>query len=166
MPAATNRGDLIAVTEKEYARLRDLISGISPEAAMAKDGVGTSIKDVIGHRAHWIDLFLGWVADGRAGRPVHMPAKGYKWSQIGDYNARLRTDQARIGWEAARQMLADGHTRLMAFIETEDDASLYGGPMPGQDNWTTGRYAEAAGASHYRSAGKYIRARLRAFQSS
>jgi len=32
----------------------------------------------------------------------------------------------------------------------------------GDAGWTAGRYAEAAGASHFRSASKYIRAELRA----
>jgi hypothetical protein len=33
--------------------------------------------------------------------------------------------------------------------------------MPGGTGWTTGRYAEAAGPSHYRSAAKFIRKCLR-----
>jgi len=41
------------------------------------------------------------------------------------------------------------------------EAELYGGPMPGGTGWTTGRYAEAAGPSHYRSAAKFLRAALR-----
>lgn len=60
MPATTTRADLIAVTEKDYTKLARLIAGIPEEQAMRKRDEGTSIKDVIAHRAHWIDLFLGW----------------------------------------------------------------------------------------------------------
>lgn len=165
MPAATDKRGLITVTVREHGRLDALIAPIDERRALNPDADGISIKDVIGHRAHWIDLFLGWVADGRAGRPVHIPAKGYKWNQLADFNARLRADQADLGWDRARALLADRHARLMAFLEAEDDAGLYGAPMPGQGKWTTGRFAEAAGAGHYRSAGKFIRARLRAAQS-
>jgi len=163
MPAATTRADLIAVTEKDYAKLERLIAGIPTVQAMRKRGEDTSIKDVIAHRAHWIDLFLGWYHDGRAGKDVAFPAPGYKWNQLKAYNADLRQRQSDLDWDAARAMLADRHGRLLAFMTEMDDAALYGGPMKGADNdWTTGRWAEAAGPSHYRSAAKYIRACLRA----
>lgn len=59
MPAATSKGELTAVTEKEYEKLEKLLISIDSKQAKAKFD-DTSIKDVIGHRAHWISLFLGW----------------------------------------------------------------------------------------------------------
>lgn len=60
-------------------------------------------------------------------------------------------------------MLADRHAALMGFLEEQSESDLYGGPMKGARNdWTTGRWAEAAGPSHYRSALKWCRACLRA----
>lgn len=162
MPAATNKADLLTVTAKDYAKLQKLIAPISSDVAVAKDDDDTSIKDIVGHRAHWIDLFQGWYRDGQAGRPVAFPAPGYKWNQLKAYNAQLRVDQAGLGWDDARSMLADRHAALLAVIDGLDETALYGEPMKGANNdWTTGRWAEAAGASHYRSAAKYIRARLR-----
>ncbi len=157
MPAATTKSDLLAVTRKDYGKLAALIETVPEEVALAVREEETSIKDVIGHRAHWIDLFLGWVADGQAGREVHIPAKGYKWNQLKAYNAQLREAQAGMDWETAKAMLADRHEKLVALIDGMEEAALYGGPMPGQEKWTTGRYAEASGASHYRSAAKVIR---------
>lgn len=160
--AATSKTELLAVTAKEYERLRKNIDEIDAAQALIKDTDETSIKDVIGHRAHWIGLFLGWYRDGQAGREVHFPAPGYKWNELKRYNAALRAKQAGIGWDAAREMLAEAHSNLTAQIEALSDAELYGGPMKGaNNNWTTGRWAEAAGPSHYRSAAKYIRKRLR-----
>lgn len=162
MPAATTKDALIAVTEKDYARLRDLIADIPDDQAMRKRADDTSIKDVIGHRAHWIDLFLGWYHDGLAGRPVSFPAPGYKWNQLKAYNADLRRAQSGLDWAGARSMLADRHAALVDFMTQADDKTLYGGPMTGANNdWSPGRWAEAAGPSHYRSAAKFIRACLR-----
>lgn len=158
MPAATTKADLLAVTETEYAKLRRLIDPLPGTVARIKVEEGTSIKDIIGHRVHWIDLFLGWQADGAAGRAVAFPAPGYKWNALRRYSADLRSAQADLGWDAARDMLADRHAKLVARIEGLSDDALYGGPMPGANNtWATGRWAEAAGASHYRSAAKVIR---------
>lgn len=169
MPAATNKTDLRAVSEKEFAKLTALLDHVPAPARLApdEDADGATLKDIVGHRAHWIALFLGWYADGQAGKPVHFPAEGYKWNDLKRYNADLRMAQAGLSWQAARAALERNHARLTDFIDSHDDAALYGGPMQGaNNNWTPGRWAEAAGPSHYRSAAKYIRARLRALNQA
>lgn len=96
-----------------------------------------------------------------------IPAKGYKRNQLKENNAKLREDQAGLSWGEVRVMLDDSHARLVRFITGMSDTDLYGGPMKGGGNkWTTGRWAEALGASHYRSAAKYVRACLKAQDSS
>ncbi|MBV2358740.1 ClbS/DfsB family four-helix bundle protein [Thalassococcus sp. CAU 1522] len=165
MPAATTKKDLSAITASEFAKFERVLDSV-PEALRLKPDPGaddTTLKDIAGHRAHWIALFLDWYARGQAGEPVEMPAPGYKWNELRRFNADLRAAQAGLDWDAARTLLRDNHARLMDFIAARDDAALYGAPMPGGGNaWTPGRWAEAAGASHYRSAAKYIRARLKA----
>ena len=160
--AATNRSELLEITRKEFVKLEKLIVSIDRKAGLLKDEDSTSIKDVVAHRAHWISLFFGWYADGLAGTTVYFPAKGYKWNELPRYNGDLRAAQIHMTWAEAVTSLTTQHDRLMALLEALPDTELYGGPMKGAKNhWTTGRWAEAAGASHYRSASKYIRARQR-----
>ena len=162
MPAAADKGALRSITCKEFGKFDALLDSVPSDLSLIPDAEDTSIRDIVAHRAHWIDLFLGWWRDGQAGRDVAFPAPGYKWSDLRRYNADLRVRQAGLGWTEARACLADRHAALLAFINTRTEAELYGGPMKGGRNaWTTGRWAEAAGASHYRSAAKYVRARLR-----
>ncbi|MGB7242629.1 MAG: ClbS/DfsB family four-helix bundle protein [Sulfitobacter sp.] len=160
--ACTNKTDLIDLTVKEYTKLTKLVVPLDErQAALSVEG--TSIKDTISHRAHWIDLFLGWYKDGMAGKEVFFPAKGYKWNDLKRYNADLRKQQAHLDWDAARRLLQDRHDRLSHFLSSITDSELYAGPMRGgHNNWTAGRWAEAAGPSHYRSATKFIRSILRA----
>lgn len=166
MPAATTRTELAHVTRKEFDKLQTQLESVPVALRMTPDGDNTTLKDIVGHRAHWIDLFLGWYADGQAGKQVFFPAQGYKWNDLKRYNADLRAAQSGLDWSAARSLLEANHARLMAWIDTHSDDDLYGGPMKGANNkWTPGRWAEAAGASHYRSAAKYLRARLRAFSA-
>jgi hypothetical protein len=169
MPAATDKTTLLTRLDTDYAKLEALLDTVPETRALAADPEGdpATIKDIVGHRAAWIDLFLGWYADGQAGKDVALPAPGYKWSDLKRFNADLRARQADMGWDAARKLLADNHHRLRAFLGSMEDAALYGGPMKGGRNaWTTGRWAEAAGPSHYRSAARTIRARLRALAKS
>lgn len=163
--AALNKSELLGVTQKEFEKLTRLLSGIDEKLTSVKDEDDTSIKDIVVHRAHWIDLFLGWYEDGQDGKEVHFPAKGYKWNDLKRYNADLRSRHAALTWNEARQRLDTAHDKLVDFMEGRSDKELYGGPMKGaNNNWTPGRWAEAAGPSHFRSAAKYIRARIKGFQ--
>ncbi|MGI9601068.1 MAG: ClbS/DfsB family four-helix bundle protein [Acidimicrobiales bacterium] len=162
MPAAVTRDELLQVASKEYDKLRLLVERVDEVLALAKDDDDTSIKDVVAHRAHWIRLFLGWYEDGVAGKKVYFPAEGYKWSELKRYNADLRARQTDLSWSQACADLGDAHTDLIDFIEAHSSDDLYAGPMAGANNeWTPGRWAEAAGPSHYRSASKYVRRRRR-----
>lgn len=161
--AAQSKTELIDITRKEYAKLQKLVLQIDERVALLADDEETSVKDVIAHRAHWIDLFLGWYHDGLAGKPVFFPAEGYKWNELKRYNAELRHQQAHMSWDDARRLLQQKYEALTGFLDERSETELYGGPMKGaNNNWTPGRWAEAAGPSHFRSAAKYIRARLRA----
>lgn len=162
MPAATNRDDLLAVTIKDYTKLAKIIEGIDGKIAQVPFEDGITIQHVIGHRAHWTGLFFMWFAQGQKTGMADIPAKGYKWNQLKDYNAKVRDRQSTLSWGEVCQMLEESHRELVEFIGSKTESDLYGGPMKGGGNkWTTGRYAEAAGASHYRSAAKFLRASLR-----
>lgn len=160
--AAKDKSELLATTQREFEKLSDLIVSLEAGLALEKDDEDTSIKDVIAHRAHWIVLFLGWHADGLTGKTVYFPAEGYKWSDLKRYNATLREAQSDLDWSGAVALLNANYGKLLAFIKGCSEAELYGGPMKGANNaWTTGRWAEAAGSSHFRSASKYVRSRLK-----
>jgi hypothetical protein len=156
--AATNKRELITATEKEFSKLVTLLDEIDEKIAIEKRDQNTSLKDVIGHRAHWIELFLGWYKDGVAGKEVFFPAKGYKWNQLKVYNQQLRSQQAGLSWNDAKKKLRSNHKKLLGFMNFHSNRKLYGAPMKGANNhWTPGRWAEAAGPSHYRSASKFAR---------
>lgn len=159
--AATDKSELLRITAGEFNKLAALVDAVESDAAMKKQADDTSIKDVVAHRAHWISLFLGWYHDGMAGKPVHFPAEGYKWNDLKRYNADLRHRQRHVDWPGAKALLMENHEALMRFIEEHSNDDLYNGPMKGAKNaWAPGRWAEAAGASHYRSASKFIRASI------
>lgn len=160
--ACTSKAELLELTEKEFAKLHRLIAPLTEDEAR-QSVEGTSIKDVIGHRAHWIRLYLRCYEDGMAGKKVYFPAEGYKWNDLKRYNSDLREKQAHLDWSDACALLRDRHAALRTFLLGKSDAELYSGPMLGANNkWTPGRWAEAAGPSHYRSATKFIRSILRA----
>lgn len=167
MPAATNREELLSVTKREYAKLNRTLDTVSQDLATQAFDDGLTIHNIIGHRAHWITLYFSWVEGGRAGQDVQTPAPGYKWNDLKAYNAAVRRTQLDLTWVDVREALLEQHTRLMAFFEAETDASLYTPHLhPWMNDWTLGRWGEAAGASHYRSATKFTRSCLKAAQEA
>ena len=114
--AATSKTELLDITCKEFSKLEKLLVSTDTDTALEKDDDDTSIKDIIAHRAHWIELFLGWYADGATGRKVYFPAKGYKWNDLKRYNRNLRQSQHEIRWAVAVQALRKSYNLLTDFI--------------------------------------------------
>lgn len=166
--AAINRDELRAVTEKEFAKLTKLLDSLDEAVANApsKDG-DVSIKQVIGHRVHWMGLFFGWYEDGKAGKEVHIPAPGYKWNQLKPYNATVYEQATKQSWSDVRLELDERYRAFIAFLDSHNDDELYAArPHAWTGNWTLGRWAESSGPSHYRSAAKYVRQILREQRST
>lgn len=164
MPAATNKSALLEVFDKDLAKLRRTLGGVDElTSRLSPPDDPTTIKGIIAHRTHWIGMFHRWYEDGVSGREVFVPAKGYKWNQLKDYNAPLYEQGNAREWS---EVLSDFDTacgKLRALIEALDEHELYGvGIHAWTGKWTLGRYAEASGPSHFRSANTYIRKTLRA----
>lgn len=163
MPAATCKTDLLARFDAELLKLRQTLDGVdAARAALSLPEDGTTIKAVIAHRTHWIGLYLGWYGDGIAGREVHLPAKGVKWNQLKSYNAPIYAQGDATPWPELLAGFEAACDRLRAFIEARSDGELYApGRYSWSGKWTLGRYGEASGPSHFRSANRYIRKVLR-----
>jgi len=160
--AATTKSELVNLTRREFGKLETQILALDPDTAMLKRDDDISIKDVVAHRAHWMSLFLKWYADGQDGKQVYFPAEGYKWNDLKRYNSDLRARQADLDWSGAVALLNKNYDQLLSFIQSTSETDLYAGPMNGANNaWTVGRWAEAAGPSHFRSASKYIRTSIK-----
>ena len=163
MPRPTNKTDLLAAMDRERSQVETVLDPLAPARMVQPGVVGEwSVKDVLAHLAEWEQMALGWYRAGLRGDAPDLPAPGYKWNELKRYNADLRKSQADLDWPAALAMLRDRHGKLLDWMRERSQDELYGGPMKGANNaWTPGRWAEAAGPSHYRSAHKYIRSRLK-----
>jgi hypothetical protein len=164
MPAATNKTELLDAFDRERAKLRKTLVEVDEQSstASAPDDAAT-IKGVIAHRTHWMGMFHHWYEDGIAGREVFVPAKGYKWNQLKAYNAPIYAKGDETPWPDLLSAFDAACDRLRAFVAARDDQELYAnGVHAWTGKWTLGRYAEASGPSHFRSANSYIRKVLKA----
>lgn len=58
--AANSKSELREVAEKEFGNLTKIVGSIDAAVAFKKRDEDTSIKVVIAHRAHWIELSQPW----------------------------------------------------------------------------------------------------------
>lgn len=163
MPAATNKADLMAAFDKELAKLRKTLATIDETSAKsATRDDDTTIKGIIAHRIHWVDLFFHWYETGKAGKTVHVPAEGYKWNELKAYNAPIYARGNEQSWAELTASYDKAIARLRAFIEDNGDDELYTvGRYDWTGKWGVGRWIESAGPAHFRSANTYIRKVLR-----
>ncbi len=157
MPAARSQTELLAAFDKTLALLEGDIAGLGEDEAEMTWPVGDawSIKAIVFHRCHWIDLFFSWVAAKNAGQT---PAPGVKWNELKAYNGALLSEAAKLSWAEVYAMFEAKQTALRAWIAAQDGAWLYAtGHYPWMNKWTLGRWAESAGPAHFRSARKGIR---------
>ncbi|WP_174802166.1 ClbS/DfsB family four-helix bundle protein [Martelella limonii] len=164
MPAATNKSELLAVFDKDLAKLRKTLTEVDEETStLSAPDDPVTIKGIIAHRTHWMGKLHHWYEDGVAGREVFVPAKGYKWNQLKAYNAPLYAKGDETPWAELLSNFDAACDRLRSFIVSRQDLELYTkGVHAWTGTWTLGRYAEAAGPSHFRSANSYIRKTLKA----
>ncbi len=160
---AGSKSRLIEVTQDEFALLAAALKEIDCDLANLADEDGNTIKTIIAHRAHWVELFLNWHFESQLGQKIQVPAEGFKWSQLRAYNSILKAQHDVLNWHDVQLSLKLNHAKLLSLIEELTDGQLYGAPMAGTNSkWTIGRFAEANGASHYRSALRFVKLQLKA----
>ncbi|MCD1634154.1 ClbS/DfsB family four-helix bundle protein [Martelella mediterranea] len=164
MPAATNKSELLAVFDKDLAKLRKTLDAVDEDTStLSAPDDAVTVKGIIAHRTHWMGMFHRWYEDGVAGREVFVPAKGYKWNQLKAYNAPVYAKGDETPWPDLLSAFDAACDRLRSFIVARDHHELYtDGVYTWTGRWTLGRYAEATGPSHFRSANSYIRKALKA----
>jgi len=157
-----NKTELLTVFDKELTKLGKTLAAVDEHSSgfSAPDDPAT-IKGIIAHRTHWMGMFHRWYEDGVAGRQVFVPTKGYKWNQLKAYNAPIYAKANITPWAALLSDFETACEHLRTFIASRTDHELYTDGVCGwTGKWTLGRYAEASGPSHFRSANTYIRAIL------
>ncbi len=161
MPAVVTKKQLLEKTTDEFEALMQTLNRFDPSKADLCDQDGYCAKRVVGHRAEWISFFFKWCDAVAAGEKPDIPAKGFTWKDTPAMNLKIWDRQKQMSWQDVLQLLVNKHALLLKHIETKSENELYSQPLFPGTKWTQGRYAEAAGPSHYRSANKFLKKLLK-----
>lgn len=161
MAVPQNKQELLDAIRSTYQRLAADLASVPPgrahEATLEGHVKGSrmSVADLVAYLIGWNLLVLKWCNAKAQGQPVDFPETGYQWNELGRLAHKFYADHAGQAYPVLLRQLADLHERMVALVERETDAALYGAPWYRQ--YTQGRMIQFNTSSPYANA----RARLR-----
>lgn len=117
--------------------------------------------EVIAYQLGWLNLVMGWDRDELAGKPVIMPAPGYKWNQLGALYQSFYAAHADLSLAELRRLFRQTECQWIDWIDTLSDEELFvqsvrkwTGDKP---NWPMARWIHINSAAPF----KTFRAKIR-----
>jgi hypothetical protein len=168
MPRPQTKKELIDASQKEHDELDRYLQTLTPEQFLEPDIVGVwTVKDVIAHLYEWEQMVLSWWAAGQAGKTPHVPAEGYKWSQLPALNEMIRQKHESKSTDQVLELYHHSYQQIMNTIESIPEETLFtSGLYPWMNKNTLASYFISSTSSHYRWALKEIKKGFRAKQKT
>jgi hypothetical protein len=161
MARPKSKAALIELSNQNFAKLMDLIEGLSPEeqgTTFPKGTMNRNIRDVLAHLHHWHLMFLDWYKVGMSGEKPDMPAKGYTWKMTPELNKKIWEDYQQTELKEAKKMLNNSFKSVQQIIQQHSNEELF---EKKRYKWTgttsLGAYLVSATSSHYDWALKLIK---------
>lgn len=141
MPLPANKRELLHSFDAAFSKLVDELASVPSELERAP-GIegGLSPCDLVAYQIGWGRLLLSWDSLEIQGKPVEMPAPGYKWNQLGPLAGsfyREFDDQSLAQLLSRFEALAG---ELRRFIETSGERLLFG---VGERRWAGAKWPVA-----------------------
>ena len=168
MAIPNSKQELVEAISTTYAKLAQELARVPP--ALARDpvlegqvkGTRMSVCDLLAYLVGWNELVLHWHAqlhDGKRMDEIAFPAEGFTWNALGALAQRFYADYADLSMDDLLQRLEQAKDQLLALIDAQDDAQLYG--QPWYTHYTMGRMIQFNTSSPYANARTRLRAWLK-----
>jgi len=153
MPRPKTKDELIEQSQKAYQKLNEFIDSFFDEEKNTDFPAGTlnrNIRDVVAHLHHWQLMLLGWYKVGMTGEKPDMPAKGYTWKDLPEFNKGVQKMYTTIDLSKARTLLKESFESVQKLIQKHSNEELF---EKKRYVWTgstsMGAYFVSAVSSHY-----------------
>ncbi len=161
MPRPKSKKELVALSNKNYQRLFEIISSFSEEQLHQEFPKGTlnrNTRDVLAHLHHWHLMMINWYTIGMKGLKPDMPAKGYTWKMTPELNKEIWKKYNDEPIESIREQLQNSFEALQKIINKHSEEELF---EKRRYKWTgttsMASYLISATSSHYDWAYKLIK---------
>ena len=161
MPRPQSKKELLKESQLSYEKLSQLIDSLSKEQLKKEFPKGTlnrNIRDVITHLHHWHLLMLDWYKVGMSGEKPFMPAKGYTWKTLPDFNKEVWKKYQKTSLTKAIKLLDKSFAEVRDLTKSHTNKELF---EKKKYQWTgstsLGQYLISNSVSHYNWAIKLIK---------
>ena len=161
MARPTNKNELLALSDKNYKSLFQLIESFSAEEQTGTfpfEDRDRNVRDVIVHLHEWHLMMENWYKVGMTGEKPAIPGEGYTWQTIPALNKKIWEKWQATDLETAKELLNQSHKRITGLIESHTNDELFTKKIYKWTNTTSlGAYFIGATSSHYDWAMKKIK---------
>ena len=162
MPIPTTRTQLTELVSTSYRKLKDDLGSVGSDLADRRCVDDWSVKDLIAVRAWWTEAVVKWIETGRRGKPVTVPAPGFRWSETPRLNSEVVARSKAQSFETLCRRLERGVKRVLGTIQSLTDRELLeGGAYEWAGKWPLARWISLNTARQYTTARTYVRRLLR-----
>ena len=161
MARPKNKADLLEQAKINFEKLNNHIDDLPQEQLVQSFPEGylnRNVRDVIAHLHHWHLLFLDWYKVGMKGEKPAIPAAGYTWKTLPDFNKMIRDKYREMDLILAREKLFGSHQKMIDVANSHSEQELF---EKKRYKWTgttsLAAYMISATSSHYDWALKLIK---------
>ena len=167
MSRPTTQKELLERSRTDFEKLMSAVDAVPSDRREGPSAYPRgSVKDMLAHLDVWHELFLEWERIGRTGIVPPIPAEGYTWRTLPDFNMSVHKAHLADPWDDVATRLRDSNAAVREVVASYDDHDLF---EKKRYRWTgstsVGAYAVSATTSHYDWAMKLLRKSQRAWSN-
>jgi hypothetical protein len=160
MPLPTTKAELIENLSQAYTKLDSEFDAVNSEYEKQKDIEGhLSCCDIVSYQIGWAKLLMGWDQQELKGETPQMPAKGFKWNQLGELAQSFYVSDSEKSLSQLRKEFYKSYQQLITWIESltlEEIFELHQRKWTG-DKWAIVKWVQVNTIAPYRSARTKVR---------
>ncbi|PIE35798.1 hypothetical protein CSA56_02645 [candidate division KSB3 bacterium] len=175
MPRPRTKKDLIEASHANFAKLWEIIDGLSEkefntafdfsdnskltEAHWNRD---KNIRDILVHLYEWHQLLINWISNNQKGIETSLLPAPYTWKTYSEMNVGFWKAHQKTPYEKSIKMLNNSHKEVMSLIESFSDEELFSKKYFS----CVGAYCVSSTSSHYDWAIKKIKTHKKNMKTS
>lgn len=126
MPLQANKEELLKNLHSAYEKLDSEFDAVPTALERIQKIQGNiSCCDVIAYQIEWATLLLGWEKSEKNGKFPAMPAKGYKWNELGNLAQSFYDKHASKSLKQLRADFKKIYKKLTQWIEALSEEELF-----------------------------------------
>lgn len=126
MPLPSTKQELLGKLYEAYEKLDAEFAGLTAKSARLKELEGKiSACDVVAYQIGWGRLLCEWDKSEKRGVPPEMPAKGYKWNELGKLAASFYNEHKASSLSQLRKTFKATVDNIAAMIDEMTEREIF-----------------------------------------